>query len=98
MIGLLSRHLKRLQSFFKHGSKSLSLKYLKRLHPLATADSFVYWSGYIRSAGKPKVQIAVVGAGTASIFENVKSHEDSLNVEFCPSKGIEQQCVVFLQI
>lgn len=36
-----------------------------------------------RASGNPNVKIAVVGAGTASIF-----NEESLDVAFVPSKGI----------
>jgi len=42
----------------------------------------------LRVAGTPKVKLGVVGAGTASIFEEVmQSSERSLDVAFTPSKG-----------
>ncbi|KAG8494169.1 hypothetical protein CXB51_011818 [Gossypium anomalum] len=41
-----------------------------------------------KAAGKPNVRIGVVGAGTASIFENLKqSSKQSLHVAFAPSKA-----------
>ncbi|XP_006830088.2 uroporphyrinogen-III synthase, chloroplastic [Amborella trichopoda] len=41
-----------------------------------------------REAGYPKVQIGVVGAGTASVFDKVvQSSESPLNLAFCPSKA-----------
>ena len=43
---------------------------------------------FIRAAGTPKVKVAVVGAGTASIFDEVmQSSKQSLEVAFVPSKG-----------
>ncbi|TYH71964.1 hypothetical protein ES332_D05G220800v1 [Gossypium tomentosum] len=41
-----------------------------------------------KAAGTPNVRIGVVGAGTASIFENLKqSSKQSLHVAFAPSKA-----------
>ncbi|KAH6764352.1 uroporphyrinogen-III synthase family protein [Perilla frutescens var. frutescens] len=41
------------------------------------------------AAGTPKVQIGVVGAGTASVFEKIQPPvKQSLNVAFAPSKAI----------
>ena len=46
-----------------------------------------YWFN-ARAAGSPKVQVAVVGAGTARVFDEVLQSEDrSLDVAFSPSKG-----------
>ena len=43
----------------------------------------------LRAAGTPKVKVGVVGAGTASIFEEVaQSSKCSIDVAFTPSKGI----------
>lgn len=43
-----------------------------------------------RAARTPNVRIGVVGAGTASIFENLKqSSKQSLHVAFAPSKGTD---------
>jgi len=42
-----------------------------------------------RAAGSPKVQVAVVGAGTARVFDEVLQSEDrSLDVAFSPSKAM----------
>ncbi|RLN39885.1 uroporphyrinogen-III synthase, chloroplastic-like [Panicum miliaceum] len=42
-----------------------------------------------RAAGSPKVRVAVVGAGTARVFDEVsKSVDQSLEVAFSPSKAI----------
>ncbi|XP_010268820.1 PREDICTED: uroporphyrinogen-III synthase, chloroplastic [Nelumbo nucifera] len=41
-----------------------------------------------KAAGTPKVQVGVVGAGTASIFKEVmQSHDQPLTVAFSPSKA-----------
>ncbi|KAK6938717.1 Tetrapyrrole biosynthesis, uroporphyrinogen III synthase [Dillenia turbinata] len=40
-----------------------------------------------RAAGTPKVTVGVVGAGTASIFEELKQSSQSLDVAFSPSKA-----------
>ena len=46
-----------------------------------------YWFN-ARAAGSPKVQVAVVGAGTARVFDEVSQSEvRSLEVAFSPSKG-----------
>ncbi|CAI0465252.1 unnamed protein product [Linum tenue] len=43
-----------------------------------------------KEAGTPKIKIAVVGAGTASIFEGViQSSNQLLDIAFSPSKGSE---------
>ncbi|KAF6176671.1 hypothetical protein GIB67_034533 [Kingdonia uniflora] len=40
-----------------------------------------------RAAGNPKIRVAVVGAGTASVFKEVlQSPQQSLSVDFSPSK------------
>lgn len=44
----------------------------------------------IRAAGKPEVQIGVVGSGTASIFHDILQLPDqSLKIAFSPSKGTQ---------
>lgn len=49
----------------------------------------------IRVAGTPKVRIGVVGAGTASIFQDtLESTEQSLEIAFSPSKGT--QCCLLM--
>ncbi|KAK1263053.1 hypothetical protein QJS04_geneDACA017451 [Acorus gramineus] len=40
-----------------------------------------------KAAGTPEVQIGVVGAGTASIFEEIQPMEKSLHVAFSPTKA-----------
>lgn len=41
-----------------------------------------------RDAGTPNVKVGVVGAGTASVFEEVlQSSKTSLSLAFVPSKG-----------
>lgn len=41
-----------------------------------------------RDAGTPNVKVGVVGAGTASVFEEVmQSSKQSLDLAFVPSKG-----------
>lgn len=41
-----------------------------------------------RTAGAPNVRVGVVGAGTASIFQEVmQSSKGALTVAFSPSKG-----------
>lgn len=43
---------------------------------------------FLRAAGTPDVKVAVVGAGTASIFDEImQSSRKSLDVAFVPSKG-----------
>jgi len=41
----------------------------------------------LRAAGSPNVKVGVVGAGTASVFEEVMQSSNSLQVAFTPSKG-----------
>lgn len=49
-----------------------------------------YCNLLLRAAGTPSVRVAVVGSGTASIFdEAVQSSKQYLDVAFAPSKGIE---------
>lgn len=44
-----------------------------------------------RAAGTPNVKVGVVGAGTASVFQNeMDPSKRSLNVAFTPSKGMEK--------
>jgi len=46
-----------------------------------------------KAAGSPKVRVAVVGAGTARVFDEVSQSDDqSLEVAFSPSKGILSCC------
>ncbi|XP_051183227.1 uroporphyrinogen-III synthase, chloroplastic [Lolium perenne] len=48
----------------------------------------VFLEGW-KAAGRPKVRIAVVGAGTARTFDEVlQSHDGSLEVAFSPSKAM----------
>lgn len=43
----------------------------------------------LRAAGTPNVRVSVVGAGTASIFDEARqSSKHLLDVAFTPSKGI----------
>lgn len=47
-----------------------------------------------RAAGTPNVKVGVVGAGTASVFQNeMDLSKRSLNVAFTPSKGIGETCM-----
>uniref|UniRef100_A0A0D6R6F5 Uroporphyrinogen-III synthase n=1 Tax=Araucaria cunninghamii TaxID=56994 RepID=A0A0D6R6F5_ARACU len=39
-----------------------------------------------KQAGSPNVQIAVVGPGTASVFENIENSNNLLKIGFSPSK------------
>ncbi|KAL5217681.1 hypothetical protein ABZP36_018365 [Zizania latifolia] len=59
--------------------------------PEAAAVFLEGWKG----AGSPKVQIAVVGAGTARMFDEVMQSDDgSLKVAFSPSKASKDHCKV----
>ena len=52
-----------------------------------------------RAAGTPSVRIGVVGAGTASIFENLmQSSKQSLDVAFAPSKGTDLSLHKFIYV
>lgn len=54
-----------------------------------------HWSQFLRAASSPKVNVGVVGAGTARVFEEaMQSAEGSLHVTFTPSKG---SLTVYLQ-
>ncbi|KAL8107614.1 hypothetical protein AgCh_024143 [Apium graveolens] len=54
------------------------------------------WNIIISAAGTPNVKICVVGAGTASIFDNVAhSSKQILDIAFAPSKG--KTCIEVIQ-
>nr|XP_023920338.1 uroporphyrinogen-III synthase, chloroplastic-like isoform X1 [Quercus suber] len=73
---------------------------LDRLSSVLNADTTFDWivitspeAGSVfleawKAAGTPNVKVGVVGAGTASVFEEVmQSSKQSLSVAFAPSKG-----------
>lgn len=90
LTGLWLRPLKLVKSFWMHGSKQTSFLWLKQSKQqvedwMDNHNLFFIMHG--RAAGSPKVKIGVVGAGTASVFEEVVQSECHLSVAFSPSKG-----------
>lgn len=66
------------------------LFYFKNIiqYGMAVTDDILAFVLLHRASGTPNVKIAVVGAGTASIFKEVmQSLKQSLDVAFVPPKG-----------
>lgn len=62
--------------------------YYVKCIPFSEVSRRTYSKSSYRVAGTPNVRIAVVGAGTASIFDEVTQlSKQYLDVAFAPSKG-----------
>ncbi|KAJ6344643.1 hypothetical protein OIU76_006211 [Salix suchowensis] len=75
---------KLIKALAKHGIADSAFDWIVITSPEAGSVFLEAW----KAAGTPKVKVGVVGAGTASIFEEVmQSSERSLDVAFTPSKA-----------
>ncbi|KAJ6872258.1 hypothetical protein NC651_031381 [Populus alba x Populus x berolinensis] len=75
-------------SYFWAPLTKCSLFRFRQIPPFYSCFPLVFSKNKTRVAGTPKVKVGVVGAGTASIFEEVmQSSERSLDVAFTPSKA-----------